>query len=150
MSGNTSRTEYQELKAFLDFFSTRYTEIERLPPEWRPMACLEKLEKKSKRMALQGLKQAVHDIVSEIPHFDPEKFKEIDAELSERNLISLSDLMRRFSKEAARIVKRGKINNETEYFLIRNMRDDSFPVDEDKIDVLDRLIADFEEKAAKP
>lgn len=139
-----SEHEYKELKEFLSFYSSRYMSIDRMAPELRPVACLEILEKKSGKLASRGLRQAINDIIEMSRNTDHGQVGKIDSELKRQNIVTLSELRRRFSKDYARIVRRGKINNETQYYLIRNMIDDA-PADVN--DALGRMIAEFEEKS---
>ena len=53
--------EYARLKGFLSFYAERYLGIERLPPEQRPIAVLEAIEKKNPKKAPTGLRQAIND-----------------------------------------------------------------------------------------
>src|SRR5262245_50793352 len=101
-----SHDEYRELKAFLSFYSSEYLSVDSVPPEMRPAAVLETLEKKNARIAPQGLRQAINDIIERSRHLGPKEAEKIDCELGARNLATLSELKRRFSKEYARIFKR--------------------------------------------
>jgi hypothetical protein len=114
-----SEHEYNELKEFPCFYSSRYMSIDRVTPELRPAACLEILEQKSHKMASRGLRQAINDIIEMSRHTNHGQVGKIDSELKRQNIVTLSELRRRFSKDYARIIKRGKINNETEYYLAR-------------------------------
>ena len=67
---NESELEYAKIKDFLSFFAERYLKAEGLPPDKQPIASLETLEKKSMRMAFNGLRQAINDCVEMSLHFD--------------------------------------------------------------------------------
>lgn len=145
-----SKQEYKELKRFISFYSTNYMPVERIPPELRPVACLEMLEKKSFKMAIKGLRQLINDIIERSRHTDFKQLAKIDSELRAENIITLSKLRRGFSKDYARIIDRGKINNETEYYLVRNVVEDgTIEISETERDILFRMIANFEEKVIK-
>jgi hypothetical protein len=120
---NVLDSEYDELRKFFSFYSSRYLPIDKLPPELRPMARLEVLEKRSRRMAREGLRQAINDVIEESRHLDPTVVRTMDVELAAQGLITLSELRRRFSREYARILRRKSISNETEYYLIRGVVD---------------------------
>jgi hypothetical protein len=116
--------EYAAMKDFLSFYAEGYLKIERLPPEQRPIATLEALEKKSLKKAFSGLRQAINDCVEmslRLPHAEVEK---LDAQLRARGIVTLSELRRQYSKAYARIVKRGRINDEMEYYLVHNIMND--------------------------
>ena len=116
--------EYAKMKDFLSFYAERYLKVEGLPPEKQPVASLEALEKKSMKMALNGLRQAINDCVEMSFHFDHAEVEKLDSQLRSRGIVTLSELRRRYSKGYAKIVKRGQIKNETEYYLVRNVLDD--------------------------
>lgn len=116
--------EYLALKAFLSFYTERYVNLENLPPDKRPIACLEILEKTGMTMATRGLRQAINDCVEESLRFDHAQVERFDAELRARGIVTLSELRRRYSRAYARISKRGCIKNDTEYYLVRNVLDD--------------------------
>jgi hypothetical protein len=119
--------QYAELKEFLAFYSQRYDNLENLPPEQHPIACLSVLEAKSKTMALNGLRQAINDCIEASLRFGNAEVAVLDSELRKRGIVTLSELRRRYSRTYARIAKRGKIKNDTEYCLINNVLNDTTP-----------------------
>jgi hypothetical protein len=136
-------SEYERLKAFLLFYSDRYFDLERLPPDKRPIACLEALEKMSRKMAVTGHRQAINDCVDRSSRFDHAEVANIDAELSARGIITLSELRRRYSKGYAKITKRGRIDNDVEYYLRRNVLDDPTEKTPDESDLLQKLLSAY-------
>jgi hypothetical protein len=62
-------------------------DLERLPPDKRPIACLETLGKMSRKMAVAGLRQAINDCVEMSLRFSHAEVAAIDAELSARGII---------------------------------------------------------------
>ncbi len=135
--------EYERMKAFLSFYADRYFDLERLPPEQRPIACLEVLEKMSRKKAVTGLRQAINDCVERSSRFNHTEVTNLDAELSTRGIITLSELRRRYSKGYAKIMKRGRINNDVEYYLLRNVLDDSTEKTPDERDLLQKLLSAY-------
>src|SRR5689334_21165783 len=118
MAAALSPEQYDELKQFLGFYSLNSTEIDKkLAPHVRPLALLELVEKMSRKQAQQGLRQAINDVIEHTRHLSYKEVKKIDFELIKNCTITLSELRRRFSREYNSIVKRKKINNETEYYL---------------------------------
>ena len=141
----TADSEYAKMKAFLAFYVERYhLNLETLPPEKWPIASLEALEKKGKNTALKGLRQAINDCVERSFHFDHSEVENLDSELRKRDVITLSELRRRYSKHYAKIIKRGQIKNETEYYLVRNVLFDSTEKTPDERKLLEKLISDYE------
>jgi hypothetical protein len=81
-----SEHEYNELKEFLSFYSSRYMSIDRVASELRPVACLEILGKKSHKMASRGLRQDINDIIEMSRHADHRQVAKIDSELKRQNM----------------------------------------------------------------
>jgi hypothetical protein len=136
--------EYATMKAFLSFYTDRYFRLENLPPEQRPIACLEILEKMGKAMAARGLRQAINDCVEKSLLFDHKEVEKLDSELRTLGIVTLSELRRRYSKAYARIRKQGRVKNDTEYYLIRNVLDDPTEKAADERALLERMAFEYE------
>ena len=137
-------SEYAGMKAFLSFYAERYhLNLRNLPPEKRPKASLEALEKVGMKTALAGLRQAINDCVEMSFHFDHVDVENLDSELRERGIVTLSELRRRYSKGYARIMKRGRIKNETEYYLVRNVLDDPTEKTVEERELLQKILSDY-------
>ncbi len=138
--------EYVKMKAFLAFYVDRYHPnlATLLTPEKWPIACLEVLEKKGMKTARIGLRQAINDSVEELLHFDHVEVERFDSELRARGIVTLSELRRRYSKGYARIKKRGKIRNDTEYYLMRNVLEDPTEKTPEERELLAKIIFDYE------
>jgi hypothetical protein len=138
-------SEYAKMKAFLAFYVERYfLNLETLPPEKWPIASLEALEKKGMNRALKGLRQAINDCVERSFHFDQAEVQSLDSELRKHDIVTLSELRRRYSKSYAKIMKRGQIKNETEYYLVRNVLFDPTEKTPEERKLLEELISDYE------
>jgi hypothetical protein len=135
--------EYVNLKNFLLYYAERYLKIENLPPERRPIACLEALEKTNMKMAFSGLRQAIHDCVEMSFRFDHAEVERLDSQLRGRGLITLSELRRRYSKNYTRIIRRGRIKNEVEYYLIRNVIEDPTAKTPEERELLEKLVSNY-------
>ena len=68
----------------------------------------------------------------------------MDSELRSRGLITLAELRRRYSKDYKKIITRGRIKNETEYYLLRNVLDDPTEKTPEEREMLEKLISDYE------
>jgi predicted ATPase len=136
--------EYAKMKDFLSFYAERYLKAEGLSPDKQPIASLEALEKKSMKMAFNGLRQAINDCVEMSLHFDHAEVEKLDSQLRSRGIVTLSELRRRYSKNYAKIMKRGQIKNETEYYLVRNVLYDSTEKAPEERKLLEELISDYE------
>jgi hypothetical protein len=115
-----------------------------LAPDKQPIASLEALEKKSTKMASSGLRQAINDCVEMSLHFDHAEVEKLDSQLRSRGIVTLSELRRRYSKSYAKIMKRGQIKNEAEYYLARNVLHDPTEKTPEERKLLERLISDYE------
>jgi hypothetical protein len=136
--------EYATMRAFLSFYADRYFDLETLAPEKRPIACLEVLEKKGIATAFRGLRMAINDCVERSFHFGHVEVEKLDAELRARGIVTLSELRRRYSKAYAKIKKQGRIKNDTEYYLIRNVLDDPTEKTAEERVLLEKMVFDYE------
>jgi len=139
-----AESEYARMKDFLSFFAERYLKAEGFSPDKQPIASLEALEKKSMKMAFNGLRQAINDCVEMSLHFDHAEVEKLDSQLRSRSIVTLSELRRRYSKSYAKIMKRGQIKNETEYYLVRNVLYDPTEKAPEERKLLEELISDYE------
>jgi hypothetical protein len=136
--------DYARMKDFLSFYAERHLNLEGLPPEKQPIASLEALEKQDMKKALSGLRQAINDCVEMSLHFDHAEVTKPDSQLRSSGIITLSELRRRYSKGYAKILKRGQIKNETEYYLVRNVLHDPTEKTPQELKLLEELISDYE------
>ncbi|WP_076858077.1 hypothetical protein [Bradyrhizobium mercantei] len=141
---NFNRSEYAQLKNFFSFYVERYMPMETVPPKEQPLAVLEAMEKRSPRMAFHGLRQAINDCVERSSSFDPAEVANLDAELISRGIITLSELRRRYSRGYAKILRRGRIKNETEFYLLQNVINDPTEKSPDELKLLAKLLSDYE------
>ncbi|MGY3445013.1 hypothetical protein [Bradyrhizobium sp. USDA 4473] len=141
---NFNRSEYAQLKDFFSFYV--HMRMKASPPEepQRALDNLESLEKKSLRIALQGLRQAINDCVEESWHFDPAKVASLDAELINRGIITLSELRRRYSRGYAKVLKRGRVKNDTEFYLLQNVINDPTEKSPEEHELLAKLLSDYD------
>jgi hypothetical protein len=121
------------LKDFLSFFAAKY----------RPA---EKLLSDRQASTSDGLREAVSDCMDMSLQFTPMEVAKFDSELRLNDIPSLSELRRRYSRAYARVIKRGRIEDETEYYLLRNVLFDPGEKAEGEREQLEKLIADYERK----
>ena len=124
MSAERER-EYAELYAFLDFISTHVSGIDPADPVHPTNVGKTIVATYGKSKALDGLKQAVNDTVEMLGGQTLEYVHRLDAALRDRKLVTFSEVRRRYASSYKRIVKRGKIKTETEYYLIAGLLGDS-------------------------
>ena len=132
------------MKAFLAFYADRFFNLETLPPDKRPIACLEISEKMGAKTALRGLRMAINDCVERSSRFDRLQVEKLDSELRKLGIVTLSELRRRFSKDYTKIKKRGQIKNDAEYYLVRNVLDDPTEKTAEERRLLEEMINGYE------
>ena len=115
------KPEYVDLKAFFAVFVERFLQRPNLPAELHPLAVLEAQEGTAPSRAFAGLRMAVNDCIEMSSHWSQSQVAALDAELTERGILTLSQVSMRFWKGYAAVCKRGRIANEVEYYLVQNV-----------------------------
>jgi hypothetical protein len=116
-----SEPEYAELKAFFVEWEHEFPPSPSLPAEHYPVAALNDMERQSRSRARLGLGMAINDILEESWSFSPARVAELDAKFRGKGVLQLSELRRRYSRQFRGILKRGRIRNETEYYLVQGI-----------------------------
>lgn len=117
--------EFEELVAFLDFHYEVFTKP-KLPPYSAERPSLrsevERIAREFGRSkALEGMRQAANDVLEELSDLTSEGVKLLDKALSEAGVITLSEMRGRYSALYQRVLRRGKIKTETEYYLVNGL-----------------------------
>jgi hypothetical protein len=117
--------EFEELLAFLDFHHAIFTKP-KLPPGMPVGLSLrgevERIAREYGRSkALEGTRQAVNDVIEELTDLTAEGVELLDQALRDGGLQTLSEMRRRYSALYRKVVRRGKINSETEYYLVNGL-----------------------------
>jgi hypothetical protein len=115
--------DYQLLKTFCDRHFEWYVPKYPTTPPGLPSQFLENIERTSLSNAKKGLQEAVNDMVEETVNWTPEAVAEADARFAAAGTFTLSEIRRRYSKKYLQILKRGVIRSETEYYLLKGIRD---------------------------
>ena len=141
-------SEYAELHAYLHFYSTHVSGIDPADPIHPSNVGKRIVAQYGRSKALDGLKQAVNDTVEELSHKPVEYIQRLDAALREHGLVTFSEIRRRYALSYKRILKRGKIKDEMEYYLIAGVLAgvSSLASDQERA-LLDRLVAQYERDA---
>lgn len=74
-----------------------------------------------KSKALVGLRQSVNDIVEQTCDWPAGARAYLDDALNAAGIITLSEVSRRYAASYKRILKRGTIRNDTEYYLVNGI-----------------------------
>lgn len=142
--------EYQNLKLFLDFFSTRFFYTKAMTAENNLMTALAEMEKKTPARAVDALSMMINDCLEMSSDWRAEKVAPIDSELKVLGIITLTELRHQYSKQYARVIKRGKINSEEEYYLLKGILDgQSLEMTETEEETLNLILTSYEDKIPK-
>jgi hypothetical protein len=141
-------SEFDALLAYISFFATN---VLRIGPDddIHPGRTIERMVSTyGKSKALAGLRQAVNDTVEETSNWSAEARTILDAMLRNAGIMTLSEIARRYAARYKRILKRGTIKNETEYYLINGVLTDqgSAMPDEERRRLQD-LVDDYDPQA---
>ena len=139
--------EYSELQAFIDFFSTNVWGIDPSDPVHPTNAGKNILRKVGKSKALEGLRQAAHDIIESLRYETPEYISRLDISFRSANIITVSEVRHRYDTLYRRILQRGQVRNETEYYLIQGIVSDINIVTNEERMQLEKMLHDFETRA---
>jgi hypothetical protein len=140
--------EYAELNAYLDWYSTNVSGIDPADPIHPTNVGKRIVVENGKSQALDGLKQAVNDTVEELIDHPPDYIEKLDASLRDAGLITFSEVRRRYASSYKRILKRGSIKNDTEYYLIAGvLADFTTSADNDERATLGRFVSEYKGSA---
>lgn len=137
--------EYPAMKSFWIAWEERYPFTIDIPAEHRPLALLERLEKESLSKARSGLGMMINDTLEVSWDMHHQEIEAVDADFAARGILPLSELRRRYSREYRAILKRDRIRDEKDYYLIAGILASSTgdATDEEKQQMID-LVAKFE------
>lgn len=76
--------------------------------------------------ALAGLKQAINDNLEFAVDFEPDIIARIDEVLHQSGAPTLTQLLAHQSKLLRAILRRGKIRNDTEFYIVSSVLSDTF------------------------
>ena len=116
--------DYDDLKAFFGWMSGHwYERVLDMPPDLCPMAQLEQTEARSRSQARTGLAMAIGDIIEMTENLAPDQVARIDTLLDERGILTLTNVRARFWSRIRRLLERGAIKSERDYYAVRNIVD---------------------------
>jgi hypothetical protein len=139
--------EYAELSGYIDFYATHVAGIAPENPNHPTNVGKLVVAKLGRSKALDGLRQAVNDTVEELASRPPEYLRKLDSSLRKQGLPTFSEIRRRYASAYKRILKRRKLNSETEYYLVAGiLADVSSLVDDDERVLLNQMVAQYERR----
>jgi hypothetical protein len=116
--------EYAELRGYLNFFATHVWGIDPASPIHPTNVGDAAVDLIGRSKALEGLRQAVNDTMEVLRHQPLAYIQKLDAALSDAKLLTSSEVRRRYASAYGRLLKRGRISNETEYYLVAGILSD--------------------------
>jgi hypothetical protein len=142
--------EYAELVGYIDFWATELRGIRRDDPIHPTNVGASIVERFGRSKALQGARQAANDTVEELRDRGLEYIRVLDEVLLARNLLTFSEVYRRYGRAYQRIVKRGKILNDTEFYIVSGVLSDlTLPMTNEERAELCRLSNAFEARIGR-
>ena len=142
--GKQVEPSYAQMRQFLVFYHDRYLKLATDNGEGDIISHLDVLAKKNARKAIAGLKQAINDCIEMSSHFSYSIVEELDTALSERRIVTLSELRRIYSKSYKKVLSRGYIKTETEFYLLRNILNDSSLKESSEVKMIEKILANYE------
>jgi hypothetical protein len=144
-----SDSDYKLLKVFVDRHFDWYTPKYPTTPNLLPSQFLENIEKSSLSNAKKGLTMALNDIAEMCVDWPPEQVEAADVKFKASGTFTLSEVIHRYSKTYQRILKRGKIVSEEEYYVVKGIVDGGH-CDPAEIEQLDNVLTRYEESIVRP
>lgn len=121
MAIKITKENYQKYKAIYEIFWNHYSLF--LPPDiWNnasPIDFLNKLELKSPSLARRSLQSGIADLVFLAERLPRETLEAIDRDLQAKALPPFEMFKREVSDTPGKVLKRGKIKNLDEYYIIK-------------------------------
>ena len=116
----------------------------------QPLMFTDVIENTHAAQNLRGLRMMAADVLGMLQVADAAQRKEIDALLRERTGRSLADFDTRAATRVERILKRGRITGEEQYFFVREYleRISTDSSQQTTVERLEQLLAAFAERAA--
>ena len=142
--------EFDELKRFYTHWETHLTScrVFALDHPYNPLNILAGFERDlGISRSLPGLKQAVNDILESCEDYTPDSIAKADASLAGVGAPTLSQLWQRCSRQYKAIVRRGKLRNDTEFYLVSSILEDTASgVSAQEREVLGHIVASYESR----
>jgi hypothetical protein len=112
-----------------------------------PVNCMNAIEEKyGFSTAFKGLKQAIGDILEMTSHLDGEGVKTLDGSLMSGGYLTLSALRMRYRSTYSAVLRRGRIRNSTEFYLLNGIASDaSLNLPNNERSEIDALLLQYEQ-----
>jgi hypothetical protein len=138
--------EFEELASYVNFYATHVWHV---PSDARehPSHFLTPVPGKvTKSQLLAGLRQAANDTVEDAAHLTAEEITALDDACRANDVLTLSEVRRRFSRQYGSVLKKQRISNDTEYYLVVGIINDlTIRLSNDERSMLEQLAQAYEE-----
>lgn len=119
--------------------------------DYSPIAVLNSWEQRSKSLAKRGLKEGLRDTLTMLLDMPNDLKMELSKQLMEKGLPNLYQLISTIKDTPQKVLKRGKIKNLDEYYVIKEfLVDMSSELSTDDRNRLDSIFFEFENNYGKP
>lgn len=112
--------EYERLRSWLAYMAPKVFPPDLLTSDTDPVAVLDRIATKAPAKARSGLGAAIGDVVEFTNQWSDGEVATCNDELSTRGLPTLPEVRARFSKLVRRVVRRGGIETDDEFYALRN------------------------------
>jgi hypothetical protein len=142
--------EFEELASYVNFYATHVWQV---PPSAHehPSHFLTPVPGKvTKSQLLAGLRQAANDTVEDAAHLTAEEIAALDEACRANDVLTLSEVRRRFSRQYGSVLKKQRISNETEYYLVVGIINDlTSHLSNEERNLIEQLAHAYEEGAGQ-
>ncbi len=141
-------SEYSELISFVSVFASYAWKIDPVDPAHPANVASHIASTMGKSKALSGARQAANDVIESLQDSTQQELAAFDAKLLEAGAVALGEMRRRYSRQYKRILKRGVIRSETEFYLVKGVLDScTESLDQNDQVVLSSLVLAFEQSS---
>ncbi len=112
--------DYDRMRAWLQIVVPRVFPLEQLPVGSDPLMLLDATAAKSPAEARRGLAMMIGDLIELASRVDDSALAAVNGELVAQDLPTFAEMRIRFSKAVQRVLRRGHVKDEAEYYAVRN------------------------------
>jgi hypothetical protein len=120
MTMKIETSEYEQLRLWFSFMVPKVFSSDLLTSDTDPVAVLDRMATKTPARARSGLGMAIGDVLEFTSDWPASEVATCDLKLSQEGLPTLSEMKIRFSKLVQRVVRRGRIKSDDEFYALRN------------------------------